>query len=228
MKLAMLVVPLLLLGAADKLEVTDLKVGKGPEAKDGDLITVLYRGTLTDGTEFDSSKDRAPFNVVLGQGRVIKGWDQGLVGAKAGGKRKLVIPPELGYGDRDLDVIPPNSTLIFEIDVLKIYKKGEKQVLEITEIEAGEGQEVKAGDTVNVNYKGTFLNGKSFDSGNFSFKVGSGQVIQGFDQGVTGMKKGGKRKVVVPPDLGYGARGAGSVIPPNSTLVFELEVVEIK
>jgi FKBP-type peptidyl-prolyl cis-trans isomerase len=84
-----------------------------------------------------------------------------------------------------------------------------------------------AGHTVDLKYKGTFEDGRVFDSGSFSFQVGSGQVIQGFDMGVTGMKVGGKRKIVVPPELGYGSRAVGP-IPANSTLVFELEVVKIR
>lgn len=101
-------------------------------------------------------------------------------------------------------------------------------MIKIEELGAGSGPEVKDGDTVEVKYRGTFPEGKQFDAGTFSFTVGAGQVIQGFDLGVTGMTKGAKRRVTIPPDLGYGARGAGGVIPPNATLVFELEVLGIK
>ena len=86
----------------ENLVVKDLKVGTGPAAKAGDAITVVYRGTLTNGKEFDSSKGRPPYAFLLGKGTVIKGWDQGLVGAKAGGKRRLTVPPALAYGDRGL------------------------------------------------------------------------------------------------------------------------------
>ena len=109
----------------EKLEIKDLVVGKGTEAKTGDSVKVHYVGTLPDGKEFDSSKKHnQPFDFELGAGRVIKGWDQGVVGMKIGGKRKLTVPPSLGYGARGFPpVIPPNSTLIFEVELLEVKKK---------------------------------------------------------------------------------------------------------
>ena len=104
------------------LKITDLVVGSGPEAKSGDKVSVNYRGTLTNGKEFDSSYSRnEAFNFPLGAGRVIRGWDEGVAGMKVGGKRKLVIPPDLGYGERGAGgVIPPNATLIFDVELVKI------------------------------------------------------------------------------------------------------------
>jgi FKBP-type peptidyl-prolyl cis-trans isomerase len=101
-------------------------------------------------------------------------------------------------------------------------------MIKIEEIQEGGGKAVGNGQTVELKYTGSFPDGKVFDSGTFSFVTGSGQVIQGFDLGVQGMKEGGKRRVTIPPELGYGERGAGSVIPPNSTLVFELEVLRVR
>ena len=103
--------------------------------------------------------------------------------------------------------------------------------LRITDQEVGSGAEAVAGQSVTVNYRGSLTNGKEFDSsygrGPFSFRLGGGQVIQGWDEGVAGMKVGGKRKLVIPPDLGYGSRGAGGVIPPDATLIFEVELLKV-
>lgn len=99
----------------------DLVVGDGDEAVRGKVVLAHYTGWLDDGKKFDSSHDRGqPFAFTLGGGRVIKGWDQGVVGMKVGGKRKLVIPPEMGYGARGNAVIPPNSRLTFEIELVGV------------------------------------------------------------------------------------------------------------
>ena len=105
-----------------ELEKTDIKEGTGAEAQKGKKVSVFYTGSLLNGTVFDSSKDRSsPFSFVLGTGSVIAGWDQGIEGMKEGGKRKLVIPAKLAYGERAVGgVIPPNSTLVFEIELIKV------------------------------------------------------------------------------------------------------------
>ena len=104
------------------LIIEDLVVGEGTEAQDYNKVVVNYTGELEDGSVFDSSLNpgREPFTFTLGVGAVIKGWDLGVKGMKVGGKRKLTIPPELGYGERNTSVIPPNSTLLFEVDLLEV------------------------------------------------------------------------------------------------------------
>lgn len=104
------------------LQYWDIVVGTGATAVAGKPVKVHYTGWLTDGKKFDSSLDRGqPFEFPLGAGRVIKGWDEGVAGMKVGGKRKLTIPPELGYGSRGAGkVIPPNSTLLFEVELLAV------------------------------------------------------------------------------------------------------------
>ena len=103
------------------LRITDLVIGNGPEATSGETVSVNYRGTLENGKEFDSSYGRGPFSFPLGAGRVIRGWDEGVAGMQVGGKRKLVIPPDLAYGERGAGgVIPPNATLVFEVELLQI------------------------------------------------------------------------------------------------------------
>ncbi len=103
------------------LKIEDLVVGTGAEAKPGNTVTVHYTGWLLDGTKFDSSRDRnQPFQFQLGAGRVIKGWDQGVAGMKVGGRRRLTISPELGYGSQAVGPIPANSTLVFEVELLAV------------------------------------------------------------------------------------------------------------
>jgi FKBP-type peptidyl-prolyl cis-trans isomerase FkpA len=104
------------------LIIEDVNVGEGAVAAVGQKVTVHYTGWLTNGTKFDSSKDRNdPFAFPLGGGRVIKGWDEGVQGMKVGGKRKLTIPPALGYGARGAGgTIPPNATLVFEVELLGV------------------------------------------------------------------------------------------------------------
>ena len=109
---------------ASGLKITELKLGDGAESAAGQTVVVHYRGTLENGKQFDASYDRVtPFSFPLGAGRVIKGWDEGVVGMKVGGKRKLVIPPDLAYGSRGAGgVIPPNATLTFEVELLDVKK----------------------------------------------------------------------------------------------------------
>jgi FKBP-type peptidyl-prolyl cis-trans isomerase len=104
------------------LTIEDLVVGTGDAAKSGQRVSVHYTGWTTDGKKFDSSKDRGqPFSFGLGRGEVIRGWDEGVAGMKVGGKRKLTIPPDLGYGSRGAgNVIPPNATLLFEVELLAV------------------------------------------------------------------------------------------------------------
>lgn len=108
-------------GELTKLVVDDVKRGVGREVAEGDTVSVHYVGTLRDGSEFDSSLKRGePFSFTVGEGRVIEGWEEGLLGMQVGGERILVVPPEMAYGNRQVGPIPPNSPLIFKIELLNI------------------------------------------------------------------------------------------------------------
>ena len=227
MQIATLLLPVLAFQSGGKLDIKDLKVGTGAAVKAGDYVTVDYTGTLLNGKQFDSSIGRKPFKFVVGAGQVIKGWDQGLVGMKVGGSRQLTIPSSLGYGARGAGAdIPPNATLKFKISL-----KGVERV-KIQTLRKGSGPAAGAGSTIQVFYKGSLTDGKMFDSnvGRSPFEVVLGQspVVPGFTMGLLGIKQGEKRKVTIPSALGYGERGAGGVIPPNATLIFEIEAAEVR
>lgn len=238
MLIAGFLLPLMLLQGG-KLQITDTKTGSGPGAVDTDLLTMDYTGKLKDGTVFDSSKKpgRPPFSFILGAGQVIKGWDQGILGMKVGGKRTLVIPPELGYGAAGAGgVIPANATLTFDVELKGIHKCNYKI------LKAGTGPGIKSGDSIEVHYTGMLADGKKFDSSldrgmPMPVTVGRSRLVPGFMQALYGMKLNEKRKVTIPAEFAYGDRGIPDqspnakpgtwLIPPKSALVFELELVTI-
>ena len=236
---------------AGGISVEEFVIGEGALAVKGGEVEVHYTGYLTDGTVFDSSVPRKrPFTFELGGGRVIKGWDEGVAGMKVGGKRKLVIPAAMGYGERRAGKIPPNSTLIFTIELLSFTpplpppqpltafdgkplstKKLEKGLV-VVDYKLGDGAEAKAGDTVSVHYRGTLKDGTEFDSSlarprPLVFPLGQGRVIKGWDTGIAGMKVGGLRKLIVPAELAYGERARGK-IPANADLTFTVELMAVK
>lgn len=234
---------------ASGLQYVEVLKGDGPVPKEGEIVSVHYQGTLEDGTEFDNSYTRGqPFSFALGRGMVIPGWDEGIGLMNVGGKAKLIIPPELAYGSSGAgSVIPPHATLIFDVELVEILPGAPDAPREVAAADyvttdsglqyhdfvVGEGASPEAGKQVAVHYTGWLQDGTKFDSSldrgqPFVFALGVGSVIQGWDVGVAGMKVGGQRQLVIPPELGYGEQGAGSVIPPNATLVFEVELLDVE
>lgn len=210
-----------LLQQKPELKTVDTKVGTGTAVVRGDEVSVDYVGKFTDGKIFDQSKG-APFKVILGLGNVIQGWDKGLVGMKVGGVRELTVPPEMGYGARQVGEIPPNSTLKFTVTLKAVAHPREK--LTITVVQAGTGEGANWDEAVSLDYIGKLDDGTEFDNSikrkePLKITIGKTRLIPGFTLGVVGIKKGETRSIKIPAALGYGARGVGP-IPPNSVLTF--------
>lgn len=220
--------------------------GEGKQAKPGDVVKVHYTGRLTNDTVFDSSVKRGqPFEFELGAGRVIKGWDEGIALLRVGDKATFTIPPELGYGAKEVGTLPANSTLIFDVELLdlkeplKVWEAGEdtmvtKSGLKYIYVEKNKkGRQIKAGDKVEVHYSGYFTDGRKFDSSHdrnqtFSVPVGQSKVIKGWDEGLQLLKKGEKAQLIIPYQLAYGERGRQPLIPPKSTLIFDIEIIDVQ
>ena len=232
-----------------ELLIEDLVVGSGSPVGVGDFLIMDYVGvSYSTGLQFDASWDRgSPFPFELGAGRVIQGWDQGIVGMSVGGRRSLTIPPELAYGENGSGSgsIGPNETLVFVVDLIasvpaNLEKPTEELTsestteLETNDISEGSGAIVQPGNVVYIHYVGVAAStGEQFDSSwdrgrseFIGYISGTGNVIQGLDEGLLGMQVGGRRTVVIPPDLAYGENGAGDgLIAPNETLIFTVDLL---
>lgn len=234
------------------LRYFDLQEGTGPTPEPGQRVRVHYDAWTEDGQLFDSSLPKLhPFEFTLGAGQVIPGWDEGVSTMRVRGKRQLVIPPELAYGDQGRPGLPPNATVIMEVTLMEIVgvsarsapaaptpvPEGDYVVtpsgLKYFDLEEGSGASPEPGQKVVVDYTGWLTSGRKFDSSldrpePISFTLGVGQVIPGWDEGLASMKVGGKRQLVIPADLGYADKGFPPVIPPGATLVFEVQLVDVK
>jgi FKBP-type peptidyl-prolyl cis-trans isomerase len=246
------------------LKFVDLKEGEGPAAKVGDVVDYHFTGTAASGKRFRSSYDNLrPERIKLGRGLVIAGVDEGLVGMKPGGKRRLIIPSYLAFGSLGSPPdVPANMDVVYEVELVAVnppapaFADAEKahaklperpaltdeekaravttpSGLQYIDLQPGEGREARRGDNVQVQYTGWLTNGAKFDSSldrgqPYTLKLSPGSgVIQGWVEGVAGMKIGGKRKLIIPPALAYGEKG-NVAIPPNATLVFEVELLRVQ
>jgi len=229
------------------LQYFDIVEGEGDMPTPGQDVVVNYAAWLqSDGTYIASSDSvGGPLTFTLGSEMgVFPGWDEGVSTMRPGGKRYLVIPPALALGEEGGGRVPPNSTLIMEVELLEVKPlvlPTEVPEEDFTETESGlryfdivegDGAEATTGSTVTVNYTGWLTDNVKFDSSLDSgqpmpFTLGVGQVIPGWDEGVAGMKVGGTRQLVIPAELAYGETGSG-MIPPGATLVFEVELLDVQ
>ncbi|MEY2416851.1 MAG: hypothetical protein QOH53_2185 [Ilumatobacteraceae bacterium] len=235
-----------------KLLITDLTQGTGAAAVTGDTVVVHYVGVRSaDGAEFDNSYDRgSPFSVTIGAGQVIKGWDQGLVGIKTGGRRQLDIPADLAYGDSppSTDVIQPGDALSFVIDAVTIIPKADpadapvvsipptpnQTAQTFTDLIIGDGVGIEPGQTVAVQLLAfSAADGKQLDSSwesgtPLTFVPGANQLPPGLEKAVDGMKVGGRRQVDIPFAQAFGAAGNTNLgLPASTDLIVVLDLVAV-
>lgn len=235
-----------------ELVITDLTDGTGTAATDGDTVIVHYVGVRSvDGTEFDNSFERGqPLPVTLGTGSVIKGWDQGLVGAKQGGRRQLDVPADLAYGDTPRgDIIQPGDALTFVIDVVAVIPKADPADAPVISVPptpnqdeqtfvdliVGDGAGIEPGQTVAVQLVAfSAADGAQLDSSweaggtPLTFVPGGGQLPPGLERAVDGMKVGGRRQVDIPFADAFGADGnPGLGLPGSTDLIIVLDLVAV-
>ncbi len=224
------------------LQIWDVKEGTGDAAKKGGMVTIHYTGWTTDGKVFDTTrKENAAATFTLDS--LIKGWQLGIPGMKAGGVRRLLIPSDLGYGDRGSPPdIPAKATLVFEIEMVnpwtvpavdaKEWKAVEgAEGLKVWDVKEGKGEAAKATDTVTIHYTGWTTDGTIFDSSHKRGEpatFGLSGLIKGWQLGLPGMKPGGVRRLLIPYALAYGEKGRPPLIPEKATLIFEIEFIEAK
>jgi FKBP-type peptidyl-prolyl cis-trans isomerase len=219
------------------------KKGKGDAAIPGSMVKVKYAGRLTDGTPFDNGT--IPFQ--LGVGQVIQGWDEGIAVLNTGDSATLLIPSAMGYGSMGAGSIPPNADLIFDVVLLEVMKPIDHQPFDGKGLDTlktpsglryiiirkpGDTARLKDGQQVAIHYAGYLTDGSKFDasydrSQPLEFQVGRIGLIKGWLEMLSLAGNGGKYKAIIPSNLAYGERGYPGVIPPNATLVFDMEVVSV-
>ncbi len=230
------------------LQYLETEAGTGPAPQAGDVITMDFTGTLPDGTVFGETYSTGePVTVIFGRDQLLPGWEEGVGLMKEGAKGQLVLPPELAFGAEGFGLIPPNSQIILDVELLSVAVPPQPTAVEegdltttdsglgYFDLAEGDGAEAEDGSGVSTNFTIWALeeDGPRFVVSSegrdpISFNVGGGDVVfPGWEEGVTGMQVGGKRYLLIPPELGLGEEGGGD-IPPNSTLIMEIELMEVR
>lgn len=211
----------------EEITFTLLSAGDGQAPVLGDWVVIHIVGKLEDGTElFNTNTVDSPIVYPYGDELMLAGVNEAVALMKVGDKASVIIPPALGLGAEGGGTIPPNATLIFDMELVSIPR------VEVTELEPGEGELPQPGSTLVVHYVGKLEDGSEFDSSYsrnqpFEFTLGFGQVIPGWEIGMAQIRPGGKSRLVIPSELGYGNQEIPG-IPANSTLIFEVELLEVK
>ena len=232
----------------DSLSYIIVEKGSGESVNTNDKVFMQYSGYYTDFKKFDSSYDNGDkaFDVILGRSRVIKGWDNGIVGMKMGEKRRLYIPYQLAYGENGRAPIPPKTDLIFDVELVKFEKLNYPNFVngstDTVTMDNGvkyiigtktNGAKIKPHDVVSFAYVGSFTNGNVFDASydrndSLTVEAASQKVIKGLDYGLLELKVGEKARFFIPYQLAYGADGREPIIPAKSDLIFDVHILSKK
>lgn len=209
----------------------------GSAIASGDMVKLKYKGKLPDGKVFDSSDMLGmALPYFVGVKLSVKGWDEALMKMKTGDKVRLLVPSKMAYGKKGYGkLIPPNTDLTFEMEVLeKIEPKVTSTGLKFFKTLEKAGEMAKDGQTLVIHFYGWLQsNGEQFDSSHLSgkayeFVLGKGKSLPCWDEALRMMRKGEKAFIVSPPELAYGANGIPELVPPNATLIYNLELIDIK
>lgn len=227
--------------AVTTLKTADTAIGTGASADTGKPVTVTYtawvydvRNADTKGTKVDSNVGGTGLPFVIGAGNVIKGFDQGTQGMKVGGKRTVTVPASLAYGSTGQGAVPANAAMVFDIELLAVDPNGWLTVTEVRadDLVVGSGTAANTGNTVTVTYTGWIYDARvankkgtqftsNVGSAAQSIKIGAGEVISGLEQGLQGIRAGGKRTITIPARLAWGNAGANGV-PAGAAVVFDV------
>ncbi|KAI9539602.1 Peptidyl-prolyl cis-trans isomerase fkbp10 [Dissostichus eleginoides] len=235
---AVLVYDILLLDIWNNEDKVDIRsfgkpAGCKRTTKTSDFIRYHYNGTLLSGAAFDSSYARnSTYDAYLGQGDLIKGMDEGLLGMCVGERRIIIVPPFLAYGETGHGTsVPPQATLVFEVLLVDVFNPKDDLIFVVKEVPEGCTRRTVSGDYIRYHYNGSFQDGTAFDSSykrnsTYNTYIGKRYVIPGMDKALHGLCIGEKRRITIPPHMAYGEEGVVDLIPGSAVLVFDIHVID--